>query len=63
MKKELGIYHKTVLIEEVLKYLHPQPGCIYVDATFGGGGHTRAILEHEPHSSVIAIDWDMDAVA
>jgi 16S rRNA (cytosine1402-N4)-methyltransferase len=51
-------YHKTVLINEVLEYLDPQPGKIYVDATFGGGGHTRALLQKEPKCSVIAFDWD-----
>jgi hypothetical protein len=34
---------------------------VYVDATFGGGGHTRAILQSEPTCSVIAIDWDQEA--
>ena len=55
-------YHKTVLIEEVLHYLNPQPGKIYIDATFGGGGHSRAILQHEPECSVIALDWDKEAL-
>lgn len=50
--------HKTVLINEVLEYLNPQPGKIYLDVTFGSGGHTRAILEHEPQCKVIAMDWD-----
>lgn len=53
-------YHKPVLVQEVLDYLNPQPGGIYLDATFGTGGHTRAILEHEPRCSVIALDWDAD---
>ena len=55
-------YHKTVLIDEVLHYLNPQPGKIYLDATFGGGGHTRAILLKEPTCSVIAVDWDKQAL-
>ncbi len=58
---ENKIYHKPVLIQEVLEYLNPQPGKVYIDATFGGGGHTRAILQKEPKCSVIAIDWDMVA--
>lgn len=57
--KSDGIFlHKTVLIEEVLEYLNPQPGKIYLDVTFGSGGHTRAILEREPDCKVIAMDWD-----
>jgi 16S rRNA (cytosine1402-N4)-methyltransferase len=55
-------YHIPVLIDEVLKYLNPQPGKIYVDATFGGGGHTAAILRAQPHCQVIAIDWDTVAL-
>jgi len=51
-------YHKSVLTREVLTYLDPKPHKIYVDATFGGGGHTRAILEYEPNCKIIAIDWD-----
>jgi 16S rRNA (cytosine1402-N4)-methyltransferase len=50
--------HKSVLVEEVLHYLNPQPGKVYLDVTFGAGGHTRAILEKEPECSVIAMDWD-----
>ena len=50
--------HKSVLVKEVLEYLNLQPHGIYVDATFGGGGHTRAILEAEKTATVIGIDWD-----
>jgi len=55
-------YHISVLVAEVLQYLDPQPHKIYVDATFGGGGHTRAILSKEPTCRVIAIDWDRHAI-
>lgn len=55
-------YHKPVLIEEVLTYLNPGPNKVYVDVTFGGGGHTRAILEKEPKCSVVAFDWDKNAI-
>jgi len=54
--------HKAVLVREVLTYLDPRPGCVYLDATFGSGGHTRAILEQEPACSVIALDWDAQAL-
>ena len=50
--------HKPVLVQEVLTYLDPQPGNTYIDVTFGSGGHTRAILEHESACKVIALDWD-----
>lgn len=62
MNKDTLFHHKTVLINEVLEYLDPQPGKVYVDCTFGGGGHTRAILRKEPRCSVIAVDWDLDAI-
>lgn len=55
--------HKSVLVREVIQYLDPQPGATYIDATFGGGGHTRAILAHEPTCKVIGIDWDKQAIA
>lgn len=54
--------HKTVLISEVLEYLNPEPNKIYVDATFGGGGHTRAILNQEPKCKVIGLDWDNESL-
>ena len=55
-------YHKPVLIREVLQYLNPQPGEVFLDVTFGGGGHTRAILEAQPECSVVAMDWDTMAI-
>lgn len=62
MTEEQKPYHIPVLREEVLAYFDPQPGGVYVDATFGGGGHTRAILEKEPQCRVIAMDWDLEAL-
>jgi 16S rRNA (cytosine1402-N4)-methyltransferase len=56
------VYHKAVLVREVLYFLSPQPGGIYVDATFGGGGHSRAILAYEPGCRVIGVDWDKKAL-
>jgi 16S rRNA (cytosine1402-N4)-methyltransferase len=55
-------FHKSVLVNEVITYLNPQPNKTYIDATFGGGGHTRAILDAQPQCSVIAIDWDTKAI-
>jgi 16S rRNA (cytosine1402-N4)-methyltransferase len=52
------ILHKSVLVKELIEYLAPQPGGLYVDATCGTGGHTQAILESQPDCKVIAIDWD-----
>lgn len=57
-----GSEHVPVLVTEVLHYLHPQPHGLYVDATFGSGGHTKAILEKEPTCRVIALDWSEKAL-
>jgi 16S rRNA (cytosine1402-N4)-methyltransferase len=54
--------HTTVLLQEAVDALNIQPGSIIVDATFGGGGHTRAILEQYPDVTVVALDWDTDAI-
>lgn len=50
--------HKPVLVNQVIEYLNVSPGKVYLDVTFGAGGHTQAILEKDPTCKVIAIDWD-----
>lgn len=54
--------HKPVLVAEVLEYLRPKKNGVYLDVTFGSGGHTRAILESDPTIKVIAFDWDTQAL-
>jgi 16S rRNA (cytosine1402-N4)-methyltransferase len=54
--------HIPVLLAEVLHFLDPQPGKIYVDVTLGGAGHTRAILQKEPGCKVIGLDWDKTVI-
>src|ERR1700687_1256422 len=55
--------HIPVLLNEVIGFLAPGPGKNYVDATLGGGGYTRAILEKiAPNGKVLAIDLDSDAI-
>lgn len=54
--------HKSVMTKQVIEYLYPRNNGIYVDATFGVGGHTRAILEAASDCQVIAFDWDDKAL-
>jgi 16S rRNA (cytosine1402-N4)-methyltransferase len=53
--------HVPVLLDEVLAALAPQPGDLVVDATFGAGGYSRALLERG--ALVHAFDRDPDAIA
>ncbi len=56
--------HCSVLPAEVLHYLAPRSGGVYVDGTLGLGGHTEAILRHSsPDGRVIAFEWDEAAIA
>src|ERR1700679_4237286 len=54
--------HIPVLGEEVLAWLEPRDGGIYVDATFGAGGYSRAILDIT-NTRVIGIDRDRTAIS
>ena len=55
-------YHTSVLLNEAVEGLGIRPDGIYVDATFGGGGHSRAILAQlGPQGRLFAFDHDADA--
>ncbi len=54
-------YHVPVLLRECIQGLQINPEGIYVDVTFGGGGHSRAILEQLTTGKLYAFDQDADA--
>jgi 16S rRNA (cytosine1402-N4)-methyltransferase len=55
-------YHVPVLLNEVIEALDIKAGGVYVDCTFGGGGHARAILDKLDESGkLVAFDQDADA--
>ncbi len=57
------MYHKPVLLEESIIGLKINPNGIYVDATFGGGGHSKEILSNlNSTGKLIAFDQDQDAI-
>ncbi len=56
------VRHIPVLAAEVLQYLGPRDGSVYIDGTFGAGGYTRAILD-TADCRVVGIDRDPSAIA
>ena len=62
MIKIMEAYHKSVLTEEVLKGLKIYPSGVYVDATYGGGGHSREILKKlNEDGKLFGFDQDPDS--
>jgi 16S rRNA (cytosine1402-N4)-methyltransferase len=57
------MYHNPVMLQESLEGLNIQPNGIYIDVTFGGGGHSRAILSKLKEGTLYAFDQDEDAEA
>ncbi len=59
-----GIYHQPVLLQEVLEGLHINPDGVYIDGTYGRGGHSAAILgAMGAQGRLLALDKDPAAVA
>jgi len=57
-------YHNPVLLQESVDGLNIKPDGVYVDVTFGGGGHSREILSRlGPNGKLFAFDQDEDALA
>ena len=57
-------YHNPVMLAECIEGLAIKPDGVYVDVTFGGGGHSREILKHlSAKGRLLAFDQDVDAQA
>jgi len=54
-------YHSPVLLNECIEGLNIKPTGIYVDVTFGGGGHSKEIMKHLDGGKLFAFDQDADA--
>src|SRR5687768_7810341 len=62
IKPMMSTYHRSVLLHESLDALGIIPDGVYVDVTFGGGGHSKEILKRlGPKGRLIAFDQDKDA--
>ena len=55
-------YHDSVLLKQSVDLLNVKEGGVYVDVTFGGGGHSREILSRVKNCSLFAFDQDEDAL-
>ena len=53
-------YHNPVMLEECINGLNIKPNGVYVDATFGGGGHSKAILDNLSGGKLYSFDQDHD---
>ncbi|MGB5167373.1 MAG: 16S rRNA (cytosine(1402)-N(4))-methyltransferase RsmH [Acidimicrobiia bacterium] len=63
MDQTTNSYHEPVLVSACVAALAPAESGVIVDGTFGGGGHTRALLTAYPLVTIIGIDRDPDALA
>ncbi|MEQ8476205.1 16S rRNA (cytosine(1402)-N(4))-methyltransferase RsmH [Fulvivirga sp.] len=55
-------YHQPVMLQECIEGLNIKPNGLYVDLTFGGGGHSKEILKHLESGHLYGFDQDKDAV-
>lgn len=63
MVEGAGDDHVSVLVEEVVEFLQPASGRVYVDGTLGLGGHSRRILDASaPDGRVVGFEWDEQAI-
>ena len=58
-----GNWHQPVLYHEIINFLHPQPGGLYIDGTLGAGGHAWGILQtSSPDGRLLGLDLDPQAL-
>lgn len=60
--QKADFFHKPVLLQQVMEYLKPQRGGIFVDATLGLGGHAEALLLSSSSLNLIGLDQDSEAI-
>ena len=58
----MTLLHRPVMAREVVEFLAARQGGVFVDATYGGGGHTRELLGANPVNRVLACDRDRTAL-
>lgn len=54
------IFHESVLLHEIIDFLNPKAGDLFIDATIGGGGHTKELIKQG--AKVLGIDRDPEAI-
>ncbi|MFZ0545394.1 MAG: 16S rRNA (cytosine(1402)-N(4))-methyltransferase RsmH [Candidatus Promineifilaceae bacterium] len=60
----MSVEHVPVLYQEVLEYLRPEPGRLYIDGTVGAGGHAAGLLQASaPDGRLLAFDRDPEAIS
>lgn len=59
--QSVRLVHTPVMVKEVLSYLSPYKNNLFIDMTFGSGGHTKALLEAVPSLKIICLDRDPTA--
>lgn len=58
----MAVYHTPVMLDEAINALNVKSNGIYADLTFGGGGHSRAIMERLKTGRLVSFDQDPDAL-
>ncbi|XP_054261946.1 probable methyltransferase-like protein 15 homolog [Macrosteles quadrilineatus] len=61
LNSSTNVLHRPVMAKETVKFLNPSEGDLFIDMTFGAGGHTKLLLNHCPSLKVICLDRDPTA--